>query len=158
MSKTILLRVLIGVAIAVAIWLVYRTLSQYTFAEIIRSVTQIPPSSVLAALGFAALSYTCLTGFDALALRYVGRPLPYYQSALASFTSLAIGHNVGVAALSSGAVRYRFYSRWGLNTEEIAKIILFCGVTVGLGLMTLAGICLTVLPDSAARVGGFSPS
>lgn len=38
----------------------------------------------------------------------------YPRAALASFTSLAIGHNVGVAALSSGAVRYRFYSRWAL--------------------------------------------
>src|SRR5690606_1118282 len=44
---------------------------------------------------FAAASYLCLTGFDALAVRYAGRPLPYRRVALASFVSLTIGHNIG---------------------------------------------------------------
>ncbi len=59
-----------------------------------------------------------------------------------------------MAALSSGAVRYRFYSRFGLSNEEVAKVILFCGVTVGVGLIALAGISLVFLPDLAGRVAG----
>src|SRR5690606_20540795 len=102
----------------------------------------IPAANIALAFAFAACSYLCLTVFDFLALRYAGKPLSYPRAALASFTSLAIGHNVGVAALSSGAVRYRFYSRWGLDAEEIAKLIVFCAVTVSLGLVTLAGLCL----------------
>ncbi|ACP23186.1 hypothetical protein NGR_b17350 (plasmid) [Sinorhizobium fredii NGR234] len=119
---------------------------------------EIPVGHLLAGIGFVFLSYFCLTLFDTLAVRYVGQKLPYRQVALASFTSLSIGHNVGVAALSSGAVRYRFYSRWGLSVEQVAKIILFCGVTVGLGLMTLAGLCCLIMPESAARIIGFSES
>lgn len=111
-------------------------------------------SNFALALAFAAGSYFCLTLFDFLALRYVGKPLAYPRAALASFTSLAIGHNVGVAALSSGAVRYRFYSRWGSDAEEIAKVILFCGMTVGLGLITLAGLCLILLPGTAGKIAG----
>lgn len=157
MNKTILLRILVAIAVTVALWLVYRAVSQYTFDEIRDSVAAIPMRNFLAGLGFAALSYLCLTGFDALALRYVERPLPYYKSALASFTSLSIGHNVGVAALSSGAVRYRFYSRWGLSAEDVAKVILFCGLTVGLGLVTLAGLCLLIMPESAGGISGLGP-
>jgi hypothetical protein len=89
-----------------------------------------------------------------LAVRYVGRPLPYRCTALASFTGLSIGHTVGLAALSSGAVRYRFYSRWGLSAQEVAKVIVFCALTVGLGLLTLAGLAWTLRPAIAADLTG----
>jgi uncharacterized membrane protein YbhN (UPF0104 family) len=64
--------------------------------------------------------------------------------ALASFCSLSLGHNIGFAALSSGAIRYRFYSRMGVSLADVAKIIVFCGVTVGLGLMTLGGLAVLI--------------
>lgn len=154
MKRTHILHTLVALAVLVAGWLIYRTLNQYSFEDIRNSVAAIPKANFALALAFAACSYLCLTLFDFLALHYVGRPLSYPRAALASFTSLAIGHNVGVAALSSGAVRYRFYTRWGLGTEEIAKLIVFCGVTVGLGLITLAGLCLLLLPGTAGKVAG----
>lgn len=154
MKRSHILHALVAGAVLVAGWLVYRTLSQYTWEDIRSSIAAIPAVNFALALAFAACSYVCLTFFDVLALRYAGKPLPYPRTALASFTSLSIGHNVGVAALSSGAVRYRFYSRWGLEAQEIAKLIVFCGVTVGLGLVTLAGICLLALPGTAGKVAG----
>ncbi|HEV7247021.1 MAG TPA: UPF0104 family protein [Shinella sp.] len=154
MKRAHILHALVACAVLVAGWLVYRTLSQYSWADISGSITEIPAMNFALALAFAACSYLCLTLFDFLALRYVEKPLAYPRAALASFTSLAIGHNVGIAALSSGAVRYRFYSRWGLTAEEIAKLIVFCGVTVGLGLITLAGLCLMLLPGTAGKVAG----
>ncbi|WP_411034207.1 lysylphosphatidylglycerol synthase domain-containing protein [Shinella sp. BYT-45] len=154
MKRSHILHALVACAVLVAGWLVYRTLSQYTWEDIRNSIAAIPRANFALALAFAACSYLCLTLFDFLALRYVGKPLSYPRTALASFTSLSIGHNVGVAALSSGAVRYRFYSRWGLTAEEIAKLIVFCGVTVGLGLITLAGLCLLILPGTAGKIAG----
>jgi glycosyltransferase 2 family protein len=134
--------------------LLYRTLSRYTPEEIVESLGSIPPARLLAAVGFAACSYLCLTGFDWLAVRYAGKPLAYRRAALASFTALSIGHNIGVAALSSGAVRYRFYSRWGLSAGDVAKVILFSGVTVGIGLATLGGIGLLLYPAEAEGLVG----
>jgi uncharacterized membrane protein YbhN (UPF0104 family) len=139
-----LITVLIGAAICLAVLLVYRSLSRYTWDEIEESVQSISGLRLAGAFGFVMLSYFCLTMFDWLAVRYAGKPLPYHKTALASFTSLSIGHNVGMAALSSGAVRYRFYTRWGLSGEDVGKVIIFCGVTVGLGLTSLAGLALLV--------------
>ncbi|MCA1367298.1 UPF0104 family protein [Bradyrhizobium sp. BRP14] len=156
MSRKLVARLFLIAALGVAGWLIYRALSQYTFHEIASSAGQIPAGHLLAAIGFVFLSYFCLTLFDTLALRYVGQDLAYPRIALASFTSLSIGHNVGGAALSSGAIRYRFYSRWGLSVEEVAKVILFCGITVGLGLATLAGLCSLVMPAGVARISGLS--
>lgn len=150
-----------GLAVAVillAAFLLYRTLSGYSREEIVQSIRAIPLTRLLAALGFAAGSYFCLTWFDFFAVRYAGKPLPYRQCALASFCSLSLGHNIGFAALSSGAVRYRFYRRWGLTAGDVAKVILFCGVTVGLGMITLGGIALLARSDLAASMIGLTPA
>lgn len=149
----------LGYAFAAAVaafggFLLYRTLSRYEWPELVSAITSVSSGRLLAALGFTALSYLTLTGFDWLALRYVGRPLPYRRAAVASFTSLSIGHTVGLAALSSGAIRYRFYSRWGLRGGEVAQLIVFCGLTVGLGLSILGGGALLVSPDLAIEVLG----
>jgi len=128
-------------------WLGYRAFEEYTLADIGRAVAGIPSIHFILALVFAAGSYTCLSGFDALGVRYTGHALPYWKIALTSFISLGIGHNVGVAFLSSGALRYRFYSSFGLSTVDVGKVILFCGMTVALGLMSLGGLILLVHPE-----------
>lgn len=151
-------RLLFAAAIIGAGYLLYRTWSQYSFDDVMRALTSIPKTNLVLGMLFAACSYFCLTCNDWLGVRYAGRPLPFRQTALASFTGLSIGHNVGLAALSSGAVRYRFYSRWGLGAEEIAKVIVFCGATVALGLSTLGSVGLYFRPDDAARMTGLSPS
>ena len=111
---------------------------------------------LLGAAGFAAASYLCLTCFDYLALRYVGkpclirrrpwRPSPPCRSAIISAWRRS----------SSGAVRYRFYSRWGLSTGEVAKVIVFCGITVGLGLLVLGGAALLLRSGLAVEITGLS--
>lgn len=153
-ASRLLLRLVIAVAVCGAGYLLYRALSRYGTDEILAAVRSIPGDRLLGGFGFAAASYACLTGFDALAVRCAGKPLAYWRTALTSFVSLSIGHNVGVAALSSGAIRYRFYSRWGLTAGDVAKVILFSGTTVGLGLATLGGIGLLLYPADAERLLG----
>lgn len=150
----LLLRLVIVVAIGIAAYLLYRTLSQYSLDEIIESVRAIPAAHLARAFAFAAASYLCLSFFDWLAVRYAGKPLAWHRTALTSFTALSIGHNVGVAALSSGAIRYRFYARWGLSVGDVAKVILFCGITVGLGLATMGGLALLLYPSTAEGLMG----
>ena len=125
--------------VLLAAFLLYRALRNHSWQEIVGSLSTIPTSRIALAILFAALSYFCLSWFDWLALRYVRSDIPYRRSALASFVALSLGHNIGFAALSSGAIRYRFYSRWGASAGDVAKIVVFCGVTVGLGLIALAG-------------------
>jgi uncharacterized membrane protein YbhN (UPF0104 family) len=135
------------IMLPLGIWLGYRTFGDRSGAEILAAVGAIPDLSLVLAFACAAASYLCLTGFDTMGVRYVGRDLAYPKIALTSFVSLGIGHTVGVAVLSSGALRYRFYSGFGLKGAEVAKIVVFCGLTVGLGLLGLAGIILVARPD-----------
>jgi uncharacterized membrane protein YbhN (UPF0104 family) len=144
------------VIFCIAAYLLYRALSAYDRAKIVEAIFAIPrPRLALGAL-FVAGSYFSLTLFDTLAIRYVGAKLPYRRIALASFTALSIGHTLGVSAASSGAIRYRFYSRWGIGAGDIARIILFCAMTTGLGLNTLMGLALLLQANVAAKLLGFS--
>lgn len=156
-SRNLRLWVKGGLAVALvglAAFLLHRTLSGYSLAELEAAIRAVPAERLAFAALFAAGSYACLTGFDTLAVRYVGRDIAYPRIALTSFVSLSLGHNIGLAALSSGAIRYRFYSRWGLTAGDVAKIILFCGLTVGLGLAALAGVALVAQSGLAADILG----
>ena len=155
--RRIIIRLAVAAIISIAAVLVYRSLSRYSLDDIRSSLSLIPPIRLLVAAGFVAASYVCLSLFDYLALRYVGKPQAYPRAALASFTALSIGHNVGGAALSSGAVRYRFYTRWGLTADEVAKVILFCGATVLLGLSMLAAITLLFMPQTGETLLQLGP-
>ena len=151
-SRPWLTPVFVVAVLGVAGYLIYQALTRYTWDEVAASVAAVPLDHIARMGAFAAASYLCLTGFDALALRYVGRSLPYWRVALTSFSALSIGHNIGFAALSSGAIRYRLYSQWGLGVAEVAKLILFCALTVGLGLGILGGLALLLQPDLAQEI------
>lgn len=153
-TRAIVRNVLTIAVFALACFLLYRTLRGYSLDDLIASITEFPLPRLFAALGFAAASYLCLTFNDYFGLRYVGRPLPWRKAALASFCALSLGYNIGMSALASGAIRYRFYSRWGLTGLQIGKLILFSVMTVVFGLMTLAGISLLVRSASAGEVSG----
>ncbi|OEC96233.1 lysylphosphatidylglycerol synthase domain-containing protein [Rhizobium sp. YK2] len=134
-------------ALCLALFLLYRILSHYSLEEIEASLRKLPFPYLAAAILCAAGSYISLTGFDYLAILSLRKSLPYSKIALASLISLSMGHNIGFAGLSSGAFRYRYYARWGLSMEDVAKIILFSGVTVALGLVTIGGIALLVASE-----------
>ncbi|MFD1744343.1 YbhN family protein [Rhizobium helianthi] len=143
---------------AIAGYLLYRGLSQFTWDEIVQSVKAIPWSNLLLAMLYCAGSYLCLTGFDWAGVRYVKSDLPYPKIALASFVSLGLGQSIGLAGLSSGAIRYRYYAHWGLSTEDVAKIVLLSGVTVGLGLLALGGLVMVLNPADTAKILRIAPS
>lgn len=143
---------------ALAAYLLYVGLSAFTWDDIVRSVRAIPQWNMTLALFYCALSYLCLTGFDWTGVRYVKSDLAYPRIALASFVALGLGQTIGLAGLSSGAIRYRYYAHWGLSTEDVAKIVLLSGVTVGLGLLVLGGLVMVLNPDDTAGILRMAPT
>lgn len=147
-------RALIVMGIAVAVYFLKQTMQHYSAEQISHALRALPFSSLALALGFAGLSYFCLGCGDALAARALGKRLAFWQTALASFISLSISHNIGLAALSSAALRYRYYSRWGLSSADVGFMVLFCGMTVALGLSTLGSVALVLRPEDTAKLTG----
>jgi phosphatidylglycerol lysyltransferase len=132
-----------------AVYLLHQLLKHYQIKEIRSAFHAVPTYNVLLALGFAALSYFVLTFYDTLAFLYIERPLAYKKIALTSFISYTFANNTGsLSILTSGSIRYRFYSSWGFSALEITKIIWFCLVSFWLGYLFLTGIGLLAAPPT----------
>ena len=103
------------------------------------------------------LAYLVLAIYDKLGSIYAGRPVSWPKSFLASFCGYSLAHNLGFAAVSGAAVRYRLYSAWGLTPLEIAKVVGFTSLTFGLGGMALGGLVLLVEPEVVPWFGSHLP-
>jgi phosphatidylglycerol lysyltransferase len=127
--------------VLVAFWL-HHLLGKYHWRDILERVQAISNTKLLRAAFFTFAGYSCLTLYDALAVRFAGARVPYPRVALISFMGYAIGHNVGFNSISGGAVRYRAYTALGLSPGQIATIIAFGTLTFFLGASVLLGVSL----------------
>lgn len=140
------------VILCVALWFLHRELAGLSHEAIVAHIKSIPLPALLASIGFTVASYLVLTLYDFVALRHFGLTVPYPKAALTGFMAYAVGHNVGLVALSGGSIRYRLYSLAGLSAAEIAGAIVFITVTFGLGASGLIGIALLLLPAAQTAV------
>jgi len=108
--------------------------------EVLARLAALPRRQVYAAVGLTAASYLLLTGYDFLALSYVGRRLAWRDVLFVSFTAFAFSNGIGFQLLSGGSTRYRLYSGVGLNAVEIGEIVAFCTFTYALGVITVGGV------------------
>jgi phosphatidylglycerol lysyltransferase len=121
-------------------------LGEVRLRDIRAALHALPSGGLLMALGLTVASYVTLTFYDVLALRIVGRPLPYRTAALASFTSYTLSHNLGLSLLTGGSARYRVYSAAGLSAADTARVVAIASITFWTGVFFLAGLMLTVHP------------
>ncbi len=153
----------VGIALSVTIItaaavVLYRMLRDISGEEVVEAFRGKPIFDVVLAFLFVAAGYFTLTFYDLFALRTIGKDhVPYRIAALAGFTSYSVGHNVGLTALSGGAVRYRVYSLWGLTVIDVAKICFVAGLTFWLGNATVLGLGLLYEPSAASALDHLPP-
>ena len=122
-------------------------------ARLVGYLRAMPAANMAAALFFIACAYGTLTCYDLFALRTIGADhVPYRIAALASFTSYAIGHNIGATAFSGGAIRYRIYSQFGLTVIDVAKICFLTGLTFWIGNLAVLGCGMIYRPDGPSQI------
>lgn len=152
-QRHILQRLLPLVALAIfalALWVLVREIRTISVSDIVAEFRSLPATVLLVSGLLSAASYGILTLYDYLALHYVGAGLKYRRVAPIAFSAFAVGHNVGLASLSGGAIRYRAYSLAGLTTSQIALVIAFLPLTYDLGAALLIGITLLLEPAAVA--------
>jgi phosphatidylglycerol lysyltransferase len=130
----------------VALWVLHHELKAYHLKDILDALHRIPSAHLLAALSLTLLSYLMMTGYDALSLYYIRRPLGYAKIALASFVGYAFSNNIGLSMVAGGSVRYRLYSSWGLSILETTEVLAFCSLTLWLGFLALGGVVFVLKP------------
>ena len=128
-----------------------RELAEIHFANVLADLRSIARGALVGAVLCTAASYGLLGFYDVLALRYLGKFVPYGRTLFTSFIAYAFGHNFGIAAFTGGAVRYRLYYSAGLSAADVATVSAFCGVTTAIGLGVLAGVSFIVAPHQGAH-------
>lgn len=145
---------LIGVCLLFgAIYVVQKEFRNLKLEDISSALEDIPRAAVIWAFVWTFFSYFVLTFYDRLGTIYAGHKISYRRAAFASFCAYALSHNLGFAAVSGAAVRYRLYAHWGLTPVQIAKTVAFCSLTFGLGGMVLGGLILFIEPESVPFFG-----
>lgn len=140
-----------------AVFVVQREFRHLDVRDVGRALAAIPGHALLEAAVLSVLSYGLLTFYDKLATIYAGHHVSFARTAFASFCAYALAHNLGFAAVSGAAVRYRLYAHWGLTTVQIGKVVAFSSLTFGLGGMTLGGLILFTEPGAVPVLGSALP-
>lgn len=139
---------LVGLALlAGAIWVVREKFGNLSVQEVEDAIAALSIRGVALAGMWTVIAYVILTFYDFLATRYVGHPVSYPRVAFAACCAYTFAHNLGFAAVSGAATRYRLYAQWGLTPIQIAGVVAFCSLTFGLGAMVLGGFVLFTEPE-----------
>ncbi len=149
---------ILGVALLIgAVYVVQKEFRYLRLRDIETALHDIPGRALAIGFLWTILSYGVLTLYDRLGTIYAGHKVSYGRVAFASFCAYALSHNLGFAALSGAAVRYRLYAHWGLTPLQIAKTVAFCSLTFALGGMVLGGAVLFLEPRSIPFFGQHLP-
>jgi phosphatidylglycerol lysyltransferase len=132
-------------------FVLHRQLAQFRLSSILTHLREISSPALAGAVLLTAVSYWLLGFYDVLALRYLGKQVPYARTVFTSFIAYSFGHNFGIAAFTGAAVRYRLYSSVGLSAADVATVAAFCAVTTTIGLGLLAGVSFVTSPSEAAQ-------
>ncbi|MFM6931445.1 MAG: bifunctional lysylphosphatidylglycerol flippase/synthetase MprF [Novosphingobium sp.] len=139
---------------ALGFYALHRLLLEVHLDDVGAALQALKPWQIGEAVAFTTISYLLLTLYDVLALKIIGKSLPWRTAALASFTSYTLSHNLGLGLLTGGSARYRIYSAKGLSAADIARIIATAGLAFWAGVVVTAAAALTLYPTRLA-IGPF---
>ncbi|MEH2239295.1 lysylphosphatidylglycerol synthase domain-containing protein [Nostoc sp.] len=132
--------------LVLSLWAIANELREYNYRDILNSLAAIPKSRLSWAIWLTALGYLVMIGYDILGFSYINRSLSWNKIALTNFISSAFSNTIGFALLTGSAIRYRFYSSWGVSAVAIAQVIAFANFTFWLGMFAVAGLLFLINP------------
>jgi phosphatidylglycerol lysyltransferase len=145
------------VLFGLGIYALSRLMQSVDPAAVMAQIRATSPMALMLAAGATAVGYAALIGYDALALHFIGKPLPARIVALGGFLGYAFGNTIGVSVISGGAVRYRIYSAFGLSAFEVAAVSGYIAAALGTGLTLIGLASLAVHPGVVSQLVNLSP-
>jgi uncharacterized membrane protein YbhN (UPF0104 family) len=147
------------VAVGMSLWLLHNEFrGEAVGAHVWANLRAISYGHYALAAVATLVAYAALAWYDRIALMHLGvKHISWLFITLCSFTTYALGHNIGASVFSGAMVRYRAYSSKGLSAAQIAVLVGICSLTFGLGTLLLSGLVLTITPQQLQRLSGFLP-
>ena len=140
------------IVLLAAMLLLREELAGTGYRRVMFALQAMPRGQILAALATTLVAYVMLSGYDLLALFYIGARVTPARVLLSSSLSYGISQTLGFPLLTGNAVRVRFWSAWGLSTEEMARAAAFVGTTFTVGIITVSGAALLIEPEGTLQL------
>lgn len=118
--------------------LMFMLVKNLDWQEVKHALSSYKMSTLLIGAGIVAASYLTFASYDLLAKRYIGHEVPSRQVLPLAFVCYAFNLNLG-SWVGGIALRYRLYSKLGLDVPAITKILSLCLITNWLGYLFVAG-------------------
>lgn len=133
--------------IVLVLGLVVKLASGMDWASALRALRELPAWTLLAAAALAAASHGVYSSYDLFGRQQTGHGLPPRRVASVAFVSYAFNLNLG-ALVGGIAFRYRLYSKLGLTTDVITRVLALSMLTNWLGYLAVGGVVLLLAPPA----------
>jgi glycosyltransferase 2 family protein len=143
--------VLVSVLLAaLAGYVLWRTFQRIRFADVLAQMQAVPASTLALAGLCAAGAFTVLALYEVAVVRYVKHAVGRAKPILTAYIAFPLGHAVGQAMLSGGALRYRMYAPAGFTAMEVGATVLMCNLAYGLAVGLMLDVSLLLAADRLA--------
>ena len=132
-------RVATAIFFMLVAWLLVTQARAVEWGEVFTTLANYPLTTLLGAGALAMLSLALYSSFDLLGRHYTGHGLPTPTVMRITFISYAFNLNLG-SLVGGVAMRYRLYSRVGLSTGVITRVMSVSMLSNWIGYLLLAGV------------------
>jgi uncharacterized membrane protein YbhN (UPF0104 family) len=141
------LKTSLGVAVSVvlasvAAWVLLRTFQRINFADVVAQMRAVPAATLAAAALCAAGAFTALACYEIVVVRHVKHCIGRAKPVITALIAFPLGHAVGQAMLSGGALRYRMYTPAGFSATEVGATVLLANLPYALAFGLLLDLAL----------------
>jgi uncharacterized membrane protein YbhN (UPF0104 family) len=143
----------LGVAISLllatlAAYVLWRTFQRIHFADVLKQIVEVPRGTLAAAALCAAGAFATLASYEVVVVRYVKHCIGRAKPVITALIAFPLGHAVGQAMLSGGALRYRMYTPAGFSATEVGATVLLANLPYALAFGLLLDISLVAAADT----------
>ena len=141
------------VLIAFAFYVLHRFTENVSLQQVMDDIRDTPTRSIILAFLTMMTSFTAIACYEMLAVRLVapGR-IRLRTAAWAGVAGFALSDAIGFHVLTGGALRYRIYSRGGIEFSSIGQIIFLSWMCLWLGVGSLIGCALAFQPEGVHQL------
>jgi uncharacterized membrane protein YbhN (UPF0104 family) len=133
------LRIVPVILLAAAVWVLWREFHHLSLTAVSAAMAGWGLQAIALAVALAVISFLLMGAIEWVGLRWTGARVPFWPTQMGSFLANAIAHAIGANLLISGAIRARFYDRYGVSLTQVAGTTLFAAAAFGVGLAALSG-------------------
>jgi uncharacterized membrane protein YbhN (UPF0104 family) len=140
-----------------AAWILYRTFQRISITDVIAKMREVPAVSLLLAAACAAGAFATIASYEVVVVRYVKHCIGRARPVLTALIAFPLGHAIGQAMLSAGALRYRMYTPAGFTAMEVGATVLLCNLPYALAFGLLFDLALVFGAQQLAPLFRISP-